>query len=90
MPSVPVEPSSKGRRDYYQEANSNQTRDRYRGNGPPYYKLELYDGDNPKSLLVSNVETWTEATMDGTDYRFSCITKCPCCGYKSQFSDGSL
>ena len=52
--------------------------------------ISQYDGDNPKSLLVSNVETWTEATMDGTDYRFSCITKCPCCGYKSQFSDGSL
>ena len=51
--------------------------------------ISQYDGDNPKSLLVSNVETWTEATMDGTDYRFSCITKCPCCGYKSQFSDGS-
>ncbi len=49
-----------------------------------------YDEDNPKSLLVSNIQTWTEATMDGTDYRYSCVTKCPCCGYKSEFSDGSL
>jgi hypothetical protein len=42
------------------------------------------------SPFVRNVETWTVGTMDGTDYRFSCTTVCPKCGYKSYFEDGSL
>jgi len=44
--------------------------------------------NNP--FLISRVKTWSQATMDGTDYRFSCTTKCPKCGYKSTYEDGSL
>lgn len=42
------------------------------------------------SPFVRDVKTWTESTMDGTDYRFSCTTVCPKCGFKSKYEDGSL
>lgn len=35
-------------------------------------------------------DTWTEASMDGTDYRFRGVTICPVCGYKAEYEDGSL
>ena len=36
------------------------------------------------------IDTWTECTQDGTDYRFKGITICPVCGYESEYEDGSL
>lgn len=37
-----------------------------------------------------DVESWTVGTQDGTDHRFSGITICPKCGFRSEYEDGSL
>lgn len=42
------------------------------------------------SPFVRNAASWSVGTMDGTDHRFSCITVCPKCGFKSNYEDGSL
>lgn len=49
-----------------------------------------YGDSSGYSPFVRNVESWSVGTMDGTDYRFSCTTVCPKCGFKSEYEDGSL
>lgn len=34
--------------------------------------------------------TQTVGTQEGTDHQFWGITICPCCGYRAEYSDGSL
>ena len=48
--------------------------------------MELSDGESHFELTDSGAAP----TMDGTDYWFRGITTCPKCGYKDEYSDGSL
>ena len=49
-------------------------------------QVELSDSDKYFEL----VKTGTTSTQEGTDHWFQGVTTCPCCGFKSEYSDGSL
>ena len=51
-------------------------------------QVELSNDDTGARFRV--LETWSVATMDGTDHRFRGITICPKCGYENEYEDGSL
>jgi len=49
-----------------------------------------YGGDGWENSHVEVVDTWTESTMDGTDYRSAGWEFCARCGYRAWFEEGSL
>jgi len=48
--------------------------------------LELSESESSFELI----DCGSSSTMDGTDHWFRGITTCPKCGYRSEYSDGSL
>jgi hypothetical protein len=51
---------------------------------------QLKLSEDETGRFFKDVKSWTSATMDGTDHRFSGTTVCPKCGYENYFEDGSL
>ena len=55
---------------------------------PDGCQVTLSDDDSGKTFRL--LETWSVASMDGTDHHFRGITICPKCGYENEYEEGSL
>jgi hypothetical protein len=55
---------------------------------PDGCQVELSNDESGEFFTL--LDTWTDSTQDGIDYRFKGITICPKCGYRSEYECGSL